>query len=98
MKKLTICAIAIAALAMTMTSCKKNEATIPDSINVTVEENEILNDMKTHLVGTQLFWDEVVDRLVKGGDLDLVVHEVQLGDIVECDTVEDLKALEAKLK
>ncbi len=58
MKKLTICAIAIAALAMTMTSCKKNEATIPDSINVTVEENEILNDMKTHLVGTQLFWDE----------------------------------------
>ena len=38
MKKLTICAIAIAALAMTMTSCKKNEATIPDSINVTVED------------------------------------------------------------
>jgi len=46
----------------------------------------------------QLFWDEVVDRLVKCGDLDLVVHEVNPGDIVECDTVEDLKALEAKLK
>ena len=46
----------------------------------------------------QLFWDEVVDRLVKCSDLDLVVHEVKPGDIVECDTVEDLKALEAKLK
>ena len=46
----------------------------------------------------QLFWDEVVDRLVKRGDLDLVVHEVFPGDIVECDTVEDLKNLEERIK
>ena len=46
----------------------------------------------------QLFWDEVVDRLVKCGELDLVVHEVAPDEIVECDTVEDLQKLEAKLK
>jgi len=46
----------------------------------------------------QLFWDEVVDGLVKRGDLDLVVHEVKPDEIIECDTVEDLKKLEAKLK
>ena len=46
----------------------------------------------------QLFWDEVVDRLVKDGDLNLVVHEVTPEDIVECDTVDDLEKLEARLK
>lgn len=46
----------------------------------------------------QLFWDEVVNKLVKRGDLDLVVHEVSSDDIVECDTVEDLKNLEERIK
>ena len=46
----------------------------------------------------QLFWDEVVDRLVKRGELDLVVHEVAPDEIVECDTVKELELLEAKLK
>lgn len=45
-----------------------------------------------------LFWDEVVDSLVKNGELDLVVHPLSSDEIVECDTVEDLKKLEAKLK
>ena len=45
-----------------------------------------------------LFWDEVVDRLVKNDELDLVVHQVSSDEIIECDTVEDLKNLEAKLK
>ena len=44
-----------------------------------------------------LFWDEIVDRLVKNGELDLVVHEVSPRDIIECDTVEDLRKLEAQL-
>ena len=44
----------------------------------------------------QLFWDEVVDRLC-GQGLDLVVHEVQPGEIVECDTVDDLARLEKSL-
>ena len=47
---------------------------------------------------SNLFWDEVVDHLVKSGELDLVVHPVAPDEIVECDTVEDLKKLEAKLK
>ena len=45
----------------------------------------------------QLFWDEIVDRLVKD-DLDLVIHEVMPGEIVECDTIEELTSLEAKLR
>ena len=45
-----------------------------------------------------LFWDEVVDRLVKSCELDLVVHPVSPDDIVEFDTVEDLRKLEARLK
>ena len=44
-----------------------------------------------------LFWDEVIDRLVKNGELDLVVHEVSQGEIIECDTVDDLRKLEARL-
>ena len=45
----------------------------------------------------QLFWDDIVDRLVKQ-DLDLTIHEVHPGEIVECDTVQDLRNLEAGLK
>ena len=45
----------------------------------------------------QLFWDDIVDRLVKQ-DLNLTIHEVHPGEIVECDTVQDLKNLEANLK
>ena len=44
-----------------------------------------------------LFWDEVVDRLVKRGELDLVVHEVSPAAIVECDTVDDIRRVEAGL-
>lgn len=44
----------------------------------------------------QLFWDDIVDRLCKEG-LDLVVHEVRPGEIVECDTVQDLENLERSL-
>ena len=45
----------------------------------------------------QLFWDEIVDRLVRDG-LDLAIHEVHPGEVVECDTVQDLRSLEASLK
>jgi CTP:phosphocholine cytidylyltransferase-like protein len=44
-----------------------------------------------------LFWDEVVDRLCREG-LDLAVHEIADGDVVECDTLEDLANLERTLK
>jgi len=44
----------------------------------------------------QLFWDDIVDRLVKDG-LNLTIHEVHPGEIVECDTVEDLRNLEKSL-
>ena len=45
----------------------------------------------------QLFWDEIVDRLIKRNELDLTIHEVNPGEIVECDTTADLEALEKSL-
>ncbi|MBP5284912.1 MAG: NTP transferase domain-containing protein [Kiritimatiellae bacterium] len=44
-----------------------------------------------------LFWDDIVDRLCRDG-LDLAVHEVHPGEIIECDTVADLENLEKSLK
>ena len=45
----------------------------------------------------QKFWDDVVDVLVKK-NLHLVVHPIEGMEIVECDTIEDLKNLEASLQ
>ena len=45
-----------------------------------------------------LFWDEVVDQLVKGGELNLVVYPVSPNEVIECDTIEDLRKLETTLK
>ncbi len=59
--------------------------------------NAVVEDVKKP-ENAQLFWDEVVDRLVKNDELDLVVHPVSSDEIIECDTIEDLKKLEAKLK
>ena len=56
-----------------------------------------IRDAVTRSENANLFWDEIVDRLVKNGELDLVVHEVSQGEIIECDTVDDLRKLEARL-
>ena len=43
-----------------------------------------------------MFWDDVVnDNLDK---LDLIVHEVKAGQIIEIDTIEELRALEARIE
>lgn len=57
MKKLNVCVLAIAAMAMAMTSCNKEEALNQGDILVSVEENEITNGAKTHLDGDNLYWD-----------------------------------------
>ena len=44
----------------------------------------------------QLFWDDIVDRLCREG-LGLGIHKISDGEIVECDTVDDLRALERRL-
>ena len=42
--------MAFAAIAMTMTSCNKDEAVTTD-LNLTYEESEVMNDVKMHFVG-----------------------------------------------
>ncbi len=44
----------------------------------------------------QLFWDEIVDKLCHES-LNLVIHEVKAGEIVECDTPNELETLTASL-
>lgn len=63
MKKFNVCIFAVAAMAMAMTSCNKEEALNQGSVFVSVEENEITNNTKTHLEGDHLYWDND-DRLV----------------------------------
>jgi len=59
MKKLTVCLFAVAAMALAMTSCNKEEnVAAHQDINVSFEDNEILNEAKTHLDGYNLYWDE----------------------------------------
>lgn len=43
----------------------------------------------------QRFWDEIVCR--HASEIDMTIHEVRPDEIVECDTVEDLKKLEESL-
>lgn len=63
MKKLTACVMAFAAMALTMTSCTKEENTEAVDLQFSVEENEYTNDVKTHLEGTELYWD-INDQIV----------------------------------
>lgn len=46
----------------------------------------------------QLYWDEVVDKLIRRGELRLTVHEVPASAIVEIDSAAELQAVEAELK
>lgn len=48
-----------------------------------------------HEIGhEQLYWDEVVDRLIQQGELNLAVQEVAASAIVEIDTVAELQIVE----
>lgn len=64
----------------------------PDAARIALK---VLEEVKKP-ENAQLFWDDIVDRLCRDG-LNLTVHEVHPGEIVECDTVADLKALEKSL-
>lgn len=64
----------------------------PDAKRIADAVREAVKDS----ANSQLFWDDIVDRLVKDG-LDLTVHVVGPNEIIECDTVEDLKKLEESL-
>ena len=64
----------------------------PDAKRIADAVREAVEDP----ANAQLFWDDIVNRLVNDG-LDLTIHEVGLNEIIECDTVEDLKKLEESL-
>jgi len=64
----------------------------PDAARIALAVLDAVKDA----ANAQLFWDDIVDRLVKDG-LDLTIHEVHPGEIVECDTVGDLRNLEKSL-
>lgn len=49
--------MAFAAIAMTMTSCNK-EQSAPENLSIPLEQNEVMNQAKTHFVGDDQYWDE----------------------------------------
>ena len=46
----------------------------------------------------QLYWDEVVDKLIRQGGLKITVQEVPASAIVEIDSAAELQAVEADLQ
>ncbi len=46
----------------------------------------------------QLYWDEVVDKLIRRGELNLMVQAVPTSAIVEIDSAAELQAVEADLR
>jgi hypothetical protein len=57
MKKIFVSIVAVAAMALSFTSCNKEENAIAKNLNIPLEENEIMNDVKTHLDGIHIMWD-----------------------------------------
>ena len=57
MKKIFVSIVAVAAMALSFTSCNKEENAIAKNLNIPFEENEIMNDVKTHLEGIYVRWD-----------------------------------------
>jgi hypothetical protein len=57
MKKIFMSIMAFAAIAMTMTSCNKEEIASTD-ITVAYEESEVMDQVKMHFEGDNQYWDE----------------------------------------
>ena len=66
--------------------------TAPDATKVA----DIIDAAIRDPANDQCFWDETVCR--HASEIDMTIHEVTDADIVECDTMEDLHALEARLQ
>lgn len=65
--------------------------TAPDAARVA----DIVDAASRDPANDQRFWDEMVCR--HASEIDMTIHEVTAADIVECDTPEDLHALENRL-
>jgi len=52
MKKIFMSIMAFAAMAMTITSCNKEEATLAGDFDASFEDTEVMNQAKTHFVVT----------------------------------------------
>ena len=63
----------------------------PDAAKIALE----VLDAAQKPENAQLFWDDIVDRIC--GNINLGIHEVKAGEIVECDTMADLQDLERGL-
>lgn len=71
--------MAFAALAMTMTSCNKEEATVANNFNVTFEDSEMMNEMmKTHFVGHDQYWDEGDQFYIMDGSGNIAYYHIDL--------------------
>ena len=70
--------MAVAAVAMTMTSCNKDEAFTGNNFNVTFEESEVMNQQKTHFVGNAQVWDEGDLFYIMDGSNNIAYYHIDL--------------------
>ena len=70
--------MAFAAVAMTMTSCNKEEASVANNFNVTFEDSEVMNEMKTHFVGHDQYWDNNDKFYIMDGSNNVAQYHIDL--------------------
>ena len=70
--------MAFAAVAMTMTSCNKEEAIVANNFNVTFEDSEVMNEMKTYFVGHSLYWENNDKFYIMDGSNNVAQYHIDL--------------------
>ena len=80
MKKIFISIVAVATVAFTFTSCNKEEASSSKYLNIPFEENEIMNEAKTHLEGTNLYWDNGDRFTIMDASLNTAIYKMNINN------------------
>ena len=78
MKKVFMSIMAFAAVALTMTSCNKEEAITASNFNVSFEDTEVMNDVKTHFVGHDQVFDQNDVFYIMDGSANIAHYRIDL--------------------
>ena len=70
--------MAFAAVALTMTSCNKEESITASNFNVSFEDTEVMNDVKTHFVGHDQVFDQNDVFYIMDGSANIAHYRIDL--------------------
>ncbi len=80
MKKIFMSIVAVATVAFTLTSCNKEEATSSKNLNIPFEENEIMNQVKQHIVGYDVLFDNGDQFIIMDGGNNTAVYRMNVSN------------------